>query len=255
MLQGLIAPGDGAQRLQSHFRHGAFAERMLLPLENVRILDGLSSQEAARLTWLNTLLVPHGGLLRANLQPGQTVLINGASGHFGSAGVAVALAMGAECVIAVGRQIDLLQSIANRFGPRVKPVALSASETSDIGAVKQVADRPIDCMVDLLSPIRTFVPVRTAIMAPRPGGTVVLMGGVQADVAIPYSHVMRNNLAILGQYMYPNRAATLMVGLIRAGLLDLSGFNVEPFPLEKANEAVQHAAKRGGAFQQTVLVP
>ncbi|UOQ69061.1 hypothetical protein [Hymenobacter volaticus] len=29
MLQGLIAPSAGAQRLQAHFRHGPFAEQLL----------------------------------------------------------------------------------------------------------------------------------------------------------------------------------------------------------------------------------
>src|SRR4051812_5442582 len=61
MLQGLIAPGDGPQRLQTYFRNGAFAQRMLLPLENVVALDGLEDVDPIRLCWMSTFLVPYGG--------------------------------------------------------------------------------------------------------------------------------------------------------------------------------------------------
>ena len=42
-------------------------------------------------------------LPRRHLQPGETVLVSGATGNFGSAAVSVALAMGAACVVAPGR--------------------------------------------------------------------------------------------------------------------------------------------------------
>ncbi len=255
MLQGLLAPGPGAQRLQAHFRHGAFAERMLLPLENAAALRGFAPEDAPKLTWLNTLLVPYGGLLAAGLEPGQTVIVNGGSGHFGSAGVAVALAMGAERVVATGRKRDVLQALVDRLGPRVCPVVLTGEEAADIEMLKRAAGRLADCMLDMLSPVRTFTPVRTAIMAIRSGGTAVLMGGVQADITIPYGHVMMNSITIRGQFMYPRHAPGQLAGLIRARLLNLDPFNVKCFPLEQLNEAVQYAAEHGGPFEQTVLTP
>lgn len=33
-------------------------------------------------------------------------------------------------------------------------------------------------------------------------GTVVLMGGLGVDVALPYRWIMRNNITIVGQWMY-----------------------------------------------------
>jgi alcohol dehydrogenase len=103
MLQGWIARGEGAQKLQTYFRNGAFAEKVLVPLENAVELVHMQAMDPAKLTWLNTLLVPYGVLLAANVQPRQVVMVNGATGHFGSAGVAVAVAMGAERVVALGR--------------------------------------------------------------------------------------------------------------------------------------------------------
>ena len=103
-LQGLSARGPGGLRLQKHFRHGSFAEQMLVPTENAIPIGAIDPAEAGRWCALNVLLVPYGGLLAANLQAGETVLISGATGNFGSAGVAVALAMGAGCVVCAGAQ-------------------------------------------------------------------------------------------------------------------------------------------------------
>ncbi len=52
---------------------------------------------------LGRLLVPYGGLLAGDLKAGETLVVNGATGGFGGAGVAVALAMGAGRVVAAGR--------------------------------------------------------------------------------------------------------------------------------------------------------
>ena len=35
--------------------------------------------------------------------------------------------------------------------------------------------------------------------------------------------IMRNNIRILGQWMYPREATTRMVGLVGAGLLNVDG--------------------------------
>src|SRR5439155_6930152 len=102
-LQGLTATGAGGMRLQKHFRHGSFAQQMMVPTENVKRLGAITSEEATQWCALGTLLVPYGGFLAADLKPGETVLVSGATGNFGSAAVSVALAMGAACVVAPGR--------------------------------------------------------------------------------------------------------------------------------------------------------
>ena len=127
-LQGLSARGEGGLRLQRHFHNGPFAERMLVPTENAIPIGSIDPTEAGRWCALNVLLVPYGGLLAGDLQAGETVLISGATGNFGSAGVAVALAMGAGCVVAPGRNEEMLENLARRFGGRVRTVKLSGDE-------------------------------------------------------------------------------------------------------------------------------
>ena len=55
--------------------------------------------------------------------------------------------------------------------------------------------------------------------------------------------------------MYPRHAATLMAGLIRSGQVDLDHFEITAFALDRANEAVAHAAAHGGPFKMTVIEP
>ncbi len=253
MLQGWIAREGGPQKLQTYFRNGPFAEKMLLPLENALPLDNMDGIDPIKLSWLIALLVPYGGLLAANVQPGQVVMINGATGSFGSAGVAVALAMGVERVVAPGRNQKSLDTLVNKLGTRVRPVLLSDDEVSNRERIAQAAEGPIDSLLDMLGQTRDAAPTRRGIMAVRPEGTAVLMGGVNADVGIPYAYVMHNSIVIRGQYMYPRHAPSLLAGLIRAGLLSLDVLSPRTFPLEEVNSAIQYAHDHGGAFQLTVL--
>src|SRR6187402_3587984 len=246
-LQGLTAPGPGAMRLQQHFRDGSFAEQMRVPTENVKRLGAITSEEATRWCALGTLLVPYGGFLAANLQPGETVLVSGATGNFGSAAVAVALAMGAACVVAPGRNERVLADLARRFGNRVRTVKLTGDAKADTERMKQVAPGPIDCVLDILPPNAGAAPVRAAAMTVRPYGRVVLMGGVGMlggdDLALPYPWLMRNDITVRGKWMYPPEANGGLIALARAGLLDLREFEVAEFDLDDANAAVTHAAE------------
>lgn len=258
-LQGWSARGEGGLRLQQHFHDGAFAERMWVPTENAIGIGPIDPADAGRWCALNVLLVPYGGLLAANLQAGETVLVSGATGSFGSAGVAVALAMGAGCVMAPGRNERMLEELARRFGPRLRTVRLTGDEASDRERMKQAAPGPIDCVLELLPPSAGTTAVRAAAMAVRAYGRVVLMGGVGMlggdDLALPYPWIMRNGITIRGQWMYPAEATVRLAGLIRSGLLDLGGFEVTDFGLDDANAAVAHAAAHGGPFKVTAIRP
>jgi NADPH:quinone reductase-like Zn-dependent oxidoreductase len=258
-LQGLTAAGPGGLRLQQHFRHGSFAEQMWVPTENVKRLGTITSDEATQWCALGTLLVPYGGFLAANLQPGEIVLVSGATGNFGSAAVSVALAMGAACVVAPGRNETILADLVRRFGDRVKPVKLTGKEDDDRESMKRAAPGPIDCVFDIMPPSVSTTVVRAAIMTVRPYGRVVLMGGVGmaggAGLELPYPWIMRNCISIHGVWMYPPDAASRLIALVRSGLLRLEEYGATDFDLDHANDAVAHAAANGGPFKLTVIRP
>ena len=258
-LQGWSARGDGGLRLQRYFRDGSFAEQIRVPTENAIRIGAIDPAQAAHWSALTLLLVPYGGLLAAKFQAGETLLVSGATGNYGSAGVAVALAMGAGCVVAAGRNQAVLDDLARRFGPRLRPVTLSGNEDEDRVRMQQAAPGPIDCVLDLLPPSVSATVARTAIMAVRPYGRVVLMGGVGMlggpGLDLPYPWIMRNCITIHGQWMFAPEAVSRMAGLIRSGLLDLSQFDVTAFDLGQANEAVTHAAANSRPFRLTVIQP
>ncbi|MFM0566062.1 zinc-binding dehydrogenase [Paraburkholderia sediminicola] len=245
--------------LQRHFHDGPFAEQVRVPTENAIRIGEIDPGDAARWCALNTMLVPYGGLLVANFQAGEILLVSGATGNFGSACVATALAMGARCVVAPGRNEGALADLERRFGDRVRTVKLSGNEDDDRERMREPAPGPVDCVIDLLPPSATTTTVRAAVMAVRPYGRVVLMGGVGMlggeGLDLPYPWIMRNDITVRGKWMYPPEAVTRMTGLIRAGLLDLGHFDVTTFALDDANEAVAHAAANGGPFRMTVVRP
>jgi alcohol dehydrogenase len=232
---------------------------MRLPTENAIPIGDIDAKDAGRWCALGTLLVPYGGFLAAHLQAGEIALVNGATGSFGSAAVAVALGMGAQCVVATGRNEQALSELARRFGARVRTVPMRGHEADDRARILQAAPGPIDCVLDILPPAANAVQVRTAVMAVRPYGRVVLMGGVGmlggTGLDLPYPWMMRNCITLRGQWMYPPHAATLMAGLIRSGLVDLDHFKITAFGLDRANEAVAHAAANSGPFKMTVIEP
>jgi alcohol dehydrogenase len=255
ILQGLTAGSPEALRLQRFHHDGAFAQQVRIPTENAIALGDIAAADAGRWCALGRLLVPYGGLLAGRLLPGETLLVNGATGAFGSAGVAVAFAMGATRIVATGRNGQVLADLERRFGERVRAVQMSGNEEEDRRQMQHAAAGPIDVVLDLLPPEASPSWVRAAVLAVRPYGRAVLMGGIREDVALPYAWMMRYGIEVRGQWMYPREAIRRMIAMVRAGQVSLEDFHITEFPMDQVNEAVTHAAANAGAFRLTVVRP
>jgi alcohol dehydrogenase len=252
VLQGLTAGDERGLRLQKYVHDGSWAERVRVPTESAVPIGVIDAEHAGEWSTIGRYLVPYGGLLAADLRAGETVVVNGATGAFGSAGVGVALAMGAGCVVATGRNQEVLDDLGRRFGPRVRTVRVAANEEGDRRRILETAPGPIDCVLDLLPPAAVPAQVLGALSAVRPYGRVVLMGGLGTKVEIPYAWLMRNGVTLRGQWLYSRDAIPRLVALVRAGLLRLES-EVTSFPLDRINDAVAHAAASAGAFKATVV--
>lgn len=258
ILQGWTYRTPAALPLHRHYHHGSFAEQMLLPTENVTPIGEIDPKDAGRWTAMGRLLVPYGGLLAGDLQAGETLVINGATGGFGGAGVAVALAMGAATVVAAGRNSQTLDDLVRDFGPRVRSAPMTGVEADDRARIAEAAGAPIDMVLDFLPREASAPQVMSAVHALRPGGRAVLMGGLRGesgDLPLNYNWLMHNGITIRGQWMYDRLAIPRMIRMIRGGLIDLTRFDLTEFPLDDANPAIAHAAANPGPRQLTVLRP
>ncbi|QYE36310.1 zinc-binding dehydrogenase [Polymorphobacter sp. PAMC 29334] len=256
-LQGLTANGPTALPLQRQYRNGSWAERLRLPLENVVPIGDIDADDAGRWLTLGTMLVPYGGLSSVGLTAGETVVVNGSTGAFGSAAVAVALAMGAAGVVATGRNEAVLDALVAKGSGRVRPARMTGDQDADTAAIRTAARGPIDVVFDILPPQASEAQVLAAIRSVRPGGRISLMGGVGmgggGELVFPYPWLMRNNITIKGQWMYPRDAVGRLVALARSGVLDLHRYEVSEFPLDALAEAIDNAAATAGPFARTVL--
>ncbi|KAF9311869.1 hypothetical protein BG003_006888 [Podila horticola] len=257
-MQGFIGFGEG-QKLQEVWRHGSWAEETVVPAENVTVIPPSVQQKynPEQLMALMTHAVPYGGLTAAGLRAGQTIIITGSTGTFGASAVAVALAMGARRVIATGRTRKQLDEYVKVYGPRVVPFVPTGDEAKDTEAFVQAAGEgfAIDVVFDMLPPVASFGIVRSAISSLRANGTAVLMGGVQANIELPYSHIMLNNITIKGKFMYHRADPTTLLGLVDAGLLRLDVGEYKTFKLEDINEAIDWSAANSGPLSSAIVVP
>ncbi|MEZ5219393.1 MAG: alcohol dehydrogenase catalytic domain-containing protein [Ilumatobacteraceae bacterium] len=259
-LQGWSARDRGGERLQQFHRNGSFAEQMRVPTENATVIPpgpGGSSDadDVARYCVLGSLLVPYGGLLAAELKAGETIVVNGATGGFGSAAVAVALAMGAERVVATGRNVAALRALTERHGRRVAAAAMTGDVDADRVRIADAADGPIDCLLDLLPPAAAHTPGHGGHPHGAPQRAHRPHGGVASDLDLNYRWLMRNCISIRGQWMYPRTAVPTMIGMVRAGLVDLGAYTISEFDLDHANEAVEYAAAHAEPGDVTILRP
>lgn len=256
-LQGFTAGGPSAMAIQRQYPNGSWAEKLRLPLENIVPLGDIDASDAARWLVLGTMLVPYGGLSSVGLTAGETVVVNGATGSFGSAAVVVALAMGAARVVATGRSADALGTLSHHYGSRLRTARMMGDQATDTSTIQAVAGAPIDVVFDILPPQAQVSQVLAAVRAVRPGGRVSLMGGVGmsggGDLTLPYPWLMRNNITIKGQWMYPRDAIIRLIAMAKSGLLDLTRYDVTEFGLAQITDAIAHAAAVSGPLNRTAL--
>jgi alcohol dehydrogenase len=179
--------------------------------------------------------------------------VSGATGNIGSTAVLIALAMGAKRVVALGREESVLNQIKDIDRKRIDTVKLNGNLETDKRSVAAIA-AGADLVYDMLGGTPSFATTAAAIYALRRGGTAVLMGGVHANIDLPYSHVMLNELTIKGALMYSRSAPRQLINMMAAGLLDLSKAKIATFSLEHIKDALDHAERLRG-LSYSVLTP
>jgi alcohol dehydrogenase len=253
ILIGLTA-GAGAEPVLADWPDGTLAEYALMPVEAVTPAEGLDNIDSAQLAAITRCIIPYGGLLRGRLAPGETLIVNGATGSYGSAAVLLGIAMGAARVIAAGRNSAALEAVARAGGTRVSSVALTGDVQADAGALRAASGGGAHLAFDMVGQAKDPNSTLAALHSLRHGGRLVLMGSMSTALPVPYTLLMLNSWEIIGQFMYPAGAYRRLLDLLRCGLLDISSIRPRVYPLAALPEAME-AAATAGKLEYVVVQP
>jgi alcohol dehydrogenase len=242
ILIGVTALGPGAVAVQEDWRDGTLAEFALVPASAVTPVEGLTHIDSTQLAVLTRYVVPFGGLLRGRLAAGETIIITGATGAYGSAAVLLALAMGAGRVVAAGRNQSALEAVTTIGGDRVVQVVLTGNIEADSENLRAAAPGGAQMAFDMVGQAKDPNATLAALHSLRRRGRMVLMGSMSAPLPIPYLKLMLNDWEIMGQFMYPADAYQRLLDLVRAGLLDLGAIKPRVFPLGELRKAMEIAS-------------
>jgi len=187
---------------------------------------------------------------RAQLEPGETVLVLGATGAVGRIAVQAAKLLGAGRVVAAGRDPEGLRALAGLGADAT--VQLDAADDL-AGAFREAAGGDVDVVVDPL----WGAPAVAALEALGVGGRLVQLGqSAGAEAAVPSVPVRGKQLDIRGYLNFrvpaevQREAYRALTEHAAAGRIAV---DVERVPLCDVAEA--WARQRSGAGRKLLLVP
>jgi NADPH:quinone reductase-like Zn-dependent oxidoreductase len=171
---------------------------------------------------------------RARLKPGETVLVNGATGTAGRLAVQIAKHLGAKKVIATGRNADALKSVA-ALGAGVTIPLMEDGVVMEAAFKKQFADG-VDVVIDYLWGASAE---RLLVAAAKAGPDAVPIRFVQVGSA------SSSNI-------------TLPSAVLRSSAIELMGCGIGSVALDRLFDAISglmHAAVPAGFQIATTPVP
>lgn len=257
-LEGVGRLADGSGR-RVYFDapvapYGAFAERTLVRLDDVldlpdRVDDALAAAlgVAGLAGWLPLTW-------RARLQPGETVLVLGATGVVGQVAVQAARLLGAGRVIAAGRDPELLERVRGLGADATVDLRAHGDDPAALAAAfSTAAEGEIQVVIDPL----WGVPAVAAMTALVPGGRIVQLGqSAGAEASVPSAVVRNKQLDVLGytNFKVPDdvkrEAYAALVEHAAAGRIELE---LERVPLSEIGDAWTRI--QTGARRKLVIVP
>lgn len=270
ILYGIHGGGyPAAQKLMDgEWRNATYAEYTRFPLENLYplnedLLVAKMGYTISDLCFLSVFLVPFGGLSEVDVKPGEVVIVAPATGRYGGAAVAVALAMGAT-VVAAGRNTSALQTLETIHAStgRLKTVVVTEDSARNTELFKSAAGTRdgADVYIDFSPPaVKSNVLLCSGVGSLRSFGRCIIMGGRSGDIQVPYLDVMFKSLRLQGRFMYSRQHILQFIKMVESGLMVLgtrAGIHqTEEFGLESVDDALKQAGKLTGWGSHVVLRP
>jgi len=241
ILMGLTGITSNSGALLDRWASGTLREYCCVPASTVVPLTGLDDLPAEHLATLAKFIVPFGGLRRGRLMAGETLIVNGATGYFGSAAVLLGQTLGASEIVAVGRNVESLATLKGKIGNQVRAVALSGNTEVDLKQLRGQGNG-IDMAFDMVGQAADSAGTLTALRALRRNGRLVLMGSMTVPLPVPYGEMLLNNWEIIGHFMYSAEDYRRLIALVASSQLDLSMIPVKVFALDQLVLAMDAAS-------------
>lgn len=175
---------------------GGWAERTIVPAEEVwDVPDDIDDRTAITMAIAGTgALVP---LEKAAIQPGENVLILGATGTLGQIGLQLARILGAGRIVGASRSEQALARLRERG---IADATVTLGSTDDLAALKAEAGEGYDVVLDLVC----GAPMVAALKATRWGARVVTVGtGAGAAINISAGDLLFRTLTVVGTGQRP----------------------------------------------------
>ncbi len=222
---------------------GAYAEYAKIPAKDlINLPEEIPLEEASIIS--DAMSTPFHALKnRANLRPGDSVVIYGVGG-VGLNAVQIAVALGAS-VIAVDK-IDKKLKQARELGASV---TINVNDENPVKAVRRITGGGADVAVEAIG-----IPevMRMAFDSVRWGGRAVIIGYSHKDVSISAASLMFREKEVYGSLGCRIVDYPPLVDMIRRGKLKL--LVSDKMPLEKINEALQ-MLKEGKIKTRAIAIP
>lgn len=222
---------------------GTFCEYFTISARNLyRLPDGFDYGIAAAGS-LAYLTAWHSLITKAELRPGQSVLIVGAGGGVNSASIEIAKLAGAT-VYVVGSNAEKLAQ-AKQLGADFL-IDRSAEDWSK-AIFKLTEKRGVDVVVDNVGKDTIFGSIRSV----RKGGKILIVGNTSGPIAeIDLRYIFSKHISIIGSTMAPHSDFVAAMNQVVSGKLKpIIGVR---FPLEQAAEA-QRTLESGQVYGKIVL--
>lgn len=226
---------DPGLRMLSQGIDGTFAETVHVPVANLVPKPAALSWESAASLGTAWLTAYRALFTRAQIRPGETVLVHGAGGGVATATIVLARAAGARVWVSSRSAARGARAVAQ----------LGAEAAFEPGAP---VPAPVDAVVDCVGGDS----VGHALTSLRAGGRVVSVGvaGGHPTAYLDLTQIFTRSLSVLGTAMGSAAELRLLGNLCATADLEIPIDSV--WPLKRAHAAFDHV-RTGDAFGKVVL--
>lgn len=253
-LRSYITLNPGGKEQHKRYPLGALSEYVLSPDTNIAVLpSSIDINTACRFGYIGTSF---GGLKKADIGPGKTLLINGVTGTLGYAAVAIGLGLGCTKILGVGRNRERLAQVQSLC--KNGRVAVRSSEDGDFAdwVRDETNGLGVDALYDCLGAGGDAESTSQLLECVKAGGKMILAGGAtEGKIEFTYRTAMVRDVAILGTVWFDSAEIDEMMDLIDAGVIDLSFLQHKFFSLSDVNKALEFVGSRPGGAVNVVVQP